>query len=260
MNRKSTKKNWDDFWTRKQQVEEVYSNVERIISNLKQVTDLAGKRILEVGAGTARDSFQLTREGAKVYVLDYSEQAMQIVSRLDAENNSKIYPILADAFNVPADDETFDIVFHQGLLEHFKDPLPLLTENVRVLKKGGYLLVDVPQRFHFYTVIKHILIFFNKWFAGWETEFSIGELTKLIEKSDAHVVLRYGNWMRPSLFYRIIRESMLKINIKLPLYPTGIPLIRNLRNATRNRFIRSKLAYYTFLDIGVIAKKKNSGD
>jgi len=89
----------------------------------------------------------------------------------------------ANAFKIPVPDATFDIVFHQGLLEHFKDPLPLLEEQFRVLKPGGFLLVDVPQRYHIYTVIKHTLIFLNKWFAGWETEFSIGRLTKLLTQS-----------------------------------------------------------------------------
>ncbi len=258
MQRDSTQKNWDEFWNRKQHVEEVYSNVERIITNLRRVTALNGKRILEVGAGTARDSFKLVNQGANVFVLDYSPVAMDIVNHLNQENNTKIQPIRADAFSIPSPDNTYDIVFHQGLLEHFRDPRPLLQENVRVLKEGGYLLVDVPQRYHIYTIIKHILIFFNKWFAGWETEFSINELENLAKHAGVKVVYRYGSWMRPSLFYRILREVLLKIKIKLPLYPRGLPLFRNIRNFLRNRFIHSNWALYTFLDIGIIAKKDNS--
>ncbi|MBD3290049.1 methyltransferase domain-containing protein [candidate division KSB1 bacterium] len=258
MQRTSTKKNWDEFWNRKQHVEEVYSNVERIITNLRRVTDLNGKRILEVGAGTARDSFKLVNEGAEVFVLDYSSVALEIVNHLNQQSDANIHPILADAFRIPAADSTFDIVFHQGLLEHFKDPMPLLRENVRVLKEGGYLLVDVPQRYHIYTIIKHILIFLNKWFAGWETEFSINDLQDLAERSGVKVVYRYGSWMRPSLFYRIMREILLKINIKLPLYPRGIPGIRKIRNSLRKRFIHSNWALYTFLDIGIIGQKDAS--
>ena len=255
MKRDSTKQTWDYFWERKQQVEDVYSNVDRIINNLKQITHLKNKKVLEVGAGTARDSFELVREGANVYVLDYSPLAMKIISRLNQSRQENICPILGDAFSMPIADESFDIVFHQGLLEHFTEPLKILAENVRVLKKGGILLVDVPQKYHVYTLIKHILIFFNKWFAGWETEFTINQLQQLVEQTGVTVIFRYGAWMRPSLFYRIIREILLKTKIKLPLYPQGFKPVRKIRDAAQKRFITSNWSFYTFLDIGIIAKK-----
>jgi hypothetical protein len=37
-----------------------------------------------------------------------------------------------------------------------------------VIKKGGFALADVPQRYHLYTAVKHLLIRLNKWFCGWE--------------------------------------------------------------------------------------------
>ena len=256
MHRDSSKQIWNQFWENKREVENVYSNADRIHENLKQVIDLKGKRILEVGAGTARDSFKLIDDGAYVYVLDYSPQAMEIISGLNRNGSSRIQPILGDAFHIPAPDNSFDVVFHQGLLEHFREPIGILQENVRVLKKGGVLLVDVPQKFHIYTAIKHFLIFINKWFAGWETEFTITELPQLVERSQVKVVHKYGSWMRPSLFYRIAREVLMKLKIQLPLYPQGFKAVRKIRNSVRQRFIRSKWAFYTFLDIGIIAKKE----
>jgi len=256
MPKNSSKRNWNEYWERKQRVEDVYSNVDRIMTHLKKVTDLTGKKILEVGAGTARDSLPLLEAGADVYVLDYSPSAMKIISELKGNHRKQIKPILADAFKIPVQDGSFDVVFHQGLLEHFRDPLKLLRENVRVLKKDGYLLVDVPQKYHIYTIIKHILIFFNKWFAGWETEFTINELRKLTERTGVNVVYQYGSWKRPSLIYRMIREILLKVKIKLPLYPNGFRAIRNIRKAIREHFSESKWSFYTYLDIGVIAKKE----
>jgi len=255
-NRNSTQQNWEKFWSRKQQIEDVYSNVDRIIQGLKRVIDIKDKKILEVGAGSARDSFALVQEGAQVYVLDYSPAAIHIIHELNKKNNETVHPILADAFRMPLADESVDIVFHQGLLEHFKNPAELLRENVRVLKKGGILLVDVPQTFHIYTVIKHILIFLNKWFAGWETQFTINQLKQLIEDTGVRVIYQYGNWMQPSLFYRMTREVLLLFRIKLPLYPKGIKPLRRLREKIRNRLITSRCAFYTFLDIGVIGKKE----
>jgi len=254
--KQSTLDHWEKFWQEKTHIDEVYSNDDRIYLNLKKVTGLKGKKILEVGAGSGRDSFQLARDDATVFVLDYSPGALKIVKNLKDQLGTTVYLIQGDAFQVPVPDETFDVVFHQGLLEHFKDPLLLLKENHRILKRGGFLLVDVPQRYHVYTIIKHILIFFNKWFAGWETEFSIGQLKKLMHRSGFEVLHEYGSWMQPGLFYRIVREVLKKVNIKLPLYPPGFAWTRKLRSRIRQKLINKRWAFYTFLDIGVVARKK----
>ncbi len=256
--KKSTIDHWERFWKEKTEIEDVYSNDDRIYSNLIEVTKIENKKILEVGAGSGRDSFQLAKENAIVYVLDYSPQALRIVKNLNEQNEVSVYLLQGDAFQIPIPDNTLDIVFHQGLMEHFKDPLALLEEQFRVLKTGGLLLVDVPQRYHVYTVIKNILIFFNKWFAGWETQFSIGQLNRLMEQSGFVVKYQYGRWMRPSLFYRIIREVLKKLNIRLPMYTKGFQFTREIRDWLRDKLISRRWAFYTFLDIGVIGQKKES--
>jgi len=253
----STKENWENFWRDQENIHEVYSNEDRIYLNLIKVADINGKKILEVGAGSGRDSFRLAQEMGMVYVLDYSPQALKIVKNLNTENASRVYLIQGDAFQIPIPDASMDIVFHQGLMEHFKDPMPLLKEHFRILKPGGFLLVDVPQKYHVYTVIKQILIFFNKWFAGWETQFSLPELKKLTKEAGFSVCHQYGRWMRPSLFYRILRELLKKANIKLAHYPKGFKYTRKMRDWLRDKFIAQPWAYYTFLDIGVIGQKKD---
>lgn len=256
--KKSTKAHWEKFWEEKQNIDQVYHNDDRIYKNLKAILDFNGKKILEVGAGSGRDSFQLAGDQATVFVLDYAPKSLAIIQNMNDKNGSRLFCVQADAFKMPVPDETFDVVFHQGLLEHFRDPLPILKENYRVLKNGGLLLVDVPQKYHIYTAIKHFLIFFNKWFAGWETEFSINQLKNLMQSCGFAIRSQYGNWMRPSLFYRIVREILKKVKINLPLYPRGFRLTRKLRDQLRTSFSQKQWAYYTFLDIGVIGQKKIS--
>jgi ubiquinone/menaquinone biosynthesis C-methylase UbiE len=157
---------------------------------------------------------------------------------------------------LPFKDETFDVVFHQGLLEHFRKPKAddLLKENIRVLKKGGLLCVDVPQRWHIYTAMKKTLIAIDKWFAGWERSFSVPELQALMKTHGLEIVHTYGEWMYPSLFYRVTREALRKIGIKLPLYPK-IPLVFPIRKLLRNTLRDTPIAYYTALSMGVIGRK-----
>ena len=53
---------------------------------------------------------------------------------------------VGDARNLPYQDEFFDLVFSLGLLEHFtqKEKYRILKEQNRILKRGGYLICQVP--------------------------------------------------------------------------------------------------------------------
>lgn len=253
----SEKENWETFWKEKSHLPEVYANTERIRLNLMKVLpDLRGKNILEVGAGTGRDSFYMAKDGARLFLLDYSKNSLKLIASNQPEKVN-ISAIGGNAFSLPFRDEMFDVVFHQGLLEHFRKPeaTKLLKENIRVLKRGGFLIVDVPQRWHIYTIIKHVLIALNSWFAGWEREFSTNELSLLLQRLGLQKRLIYGEWMYPSLFYRTIREVFMKVGIKLPLYPVFSQTTSKLRSKIRTLFDGTWMQVNTALSIGIIAEK-----
>lgn len=255
--KESRLEHWETFWDEKQEVKEVYSNSDRVVRNLVKVTDVKGKKILEIGAGTGRDSFPLVTLGAKVYQLDYSMNSLKIMKRIADEEKMDVTIIGGDTFQLPFKEETFDIIFHQGLLEHFRHAKAeaLLKENIRVLKKGGLLCVDVPQRYHIYTVIKKTLIAIDKWFAGWERSFSVPELKKEMERLGLQTVHTYGEWMYPSLFYRMTREALRVVGIKLPLNPK-VPVLYGIRKKLRDALKDTAIATYTALSFGVIGKKQ----
>ncbi len=255
--KESRRSHWEAFWEEKQEVGEVYSNADRILRNFREVMDLKGKRILEIGAGTGRDSFPLAREGAFVVQLDYAENSLLILKQLAGQERLETHIVGGDTFRLPFKDGSFDAVFHQGLLEHFRKPYAdrLLKENVRVLRDGGVLLVDVPQRYHVYTLAKHLLIALNKWFAGWERSFSFRELQREMRNLGLTPVHAYGEWMVPSFTYRVLREMFKKIRIPLPLYPRGPRVLRAARTLVRNLMTSTRLPLLTGISIGVIARK-----
>jgi ubiquinone/menaquinone biosynthesis C-methylase UbiE len=246
---------WDKFWQDKEQIDEVYSNSDRVIDQLTRLGDPAGKWILEVGAGSGRDSISLCSQGARVIMLDYSAPALQVIQKLAQEGGHPVYLVRGDAFHLPFKTDALDLVFHQGLLEHFTNPEEILQENLRVLRPGGAALADVPQRYHFYTAVKHFLIGINRWFAGWETEFSRPQLEGLFQQSGFVRLEFYGDWMRPSFLYRAGREALKKIKIRLPLYPPALPGAAQLRAGLRG-LLRSRPWYLnTVMDIGAIGFK-----
>ena len=84
-------------------------------------------------------AFRWFEHGAEVFQLDYSINSLMIMKRLAEEEKISVSIVGGDTFCLPFHDETFDIVFHQGLLEHFRPQQAeaLLRENIRILKKGG---------------------------------------------------------------------------------------------------------------------------
>jgi len=214
-----------------------------------------GKRILEVGAGSGRDSIELARQGAQVTVIDYVPSSLTVVAKNAAKAGVHIELVCGDGTRMPFPDDTFDVVFHQGLMEHFRDPKPLLTDNRRVLRPGGHVVIDVPQRWHIYTVGKKVMISMNRWFAGWETEYSIRELRTLVERQGFEVTATFGDWMVPGFFYRAFRYTLRPLGLVLPLHPKVFILDR-LGNNWRQWFRKTSLAPWTFAMIGVVGKKR----
>jgi SAM-dependent methyltransferase len=254
--RKSTEAHWTRFWRERAAIDDVYPTEGRVVEPILAETDVRGKRVLEVGAGSGRDSVALAEAGATAILLDYSMASLEVARGVAARSGQAVHRVRADALRMPFRDASIDVVFHQGLLEHFRDPLPLLRENVRVLATGGVLLVDVPQRFHLYTVLKHFLIALGRWFAGWETEFTIGELEGLMREAGVTVTRRYGSWMVPGLLYRSVRVVLLRSRVaRLPLYPPPLPVLSRLASRARARFRKTRMSFYTYFVIGALGRK-----
>jgi SAM-dependent methyltransferase len=215
----------------------------------------AGKRVLEVGAGSARDSITLHHAGARVAIVDYSPASLDVARKAADEAGAEILLVRGDALHLPFREGAFDIAFHQGLLEHFRDPMPLLLENRRVLARGGHLLVDVPQAVHPYTVAKKAMILLGRWFAGWETQFTVGQLERLLARSGLRVTAAYGDWMVPGFFYRSLRYGLRRVGWLLPKYPPGIPPFAQAARFLRERLRGRRAAFYTYAMIGVVGQK-----
>lgn len=103
-------------------------------------------RVLEIGAGTGRDSFRIARrlgEKGELFVQDLSDQMVrQARKRLDAERKDRDLKPAISYFSstarlLPFRDEFFDAVFHFGGFNNFSEPKASLAEMSRVVRKGG---------------------------------------------------------------------------------------------------------------------------
>lgn len=144
----------------------------------RAIKESGARSVLEIGSGTALDTHILALEFPDVefHASDISAEAVELGEAIGKSVGSSVKFTVADAASLPYKDGEFDMVFSQGVMEHFRDPMPALREQARVLRGGGTLIVDVPQKYNPYTLFKHARIREGIWPYGWESEFSAGEL------------------------------------------------------------------------------------
>ncbi len=58
----------------------------------------------------------------------------------------EIVNLVANGDDLPFKDETLDYVLSSHVFEHFFDPIKTLNEWMRVVKKGGYVIMIVPHK------------------------------------------------------------------------------------------------------------------
>lgn len=63
---------------------------------------------------------------------------------ISADLYSPIVDVKADILNLPFEDESFDVVFCNHVLEHIEDDCKAMRELFRVMKKGGWGIMQVP--------------------------------------------------------------------------------------------------------------------
>lgn len=112
------------------------------------VGDVTNKTVLEAGCGTAESLVLLTKKAKKVYGIDLSNDALALSKKIFTEREIPVekYEIKkGDLNNIPYADNTFDVVFNAGVIEHFTDLQPI-KEMIRVAKPGGRVVILVPAK------------------------------------------------------------------------------------------------------------------
>lgn len=149
INRELTQKKWTHFYQDYSLVlDEILINKERIDA-LKTISQInryylprRNDNFLELGCGLAYYCYEYARKGMDVYGIDFSLNALK-QSKLISKN-SKPYLFCADIENMPFGDNSFDLVYGGGVIEHLPNPEIVLREIFRVLKPGGLVFNTVP--------------------------------------------------------------------------------------------------------------------
>jgi SAM-dependent methyltransferase len=105
-----------------------------------------GSRILEIGAGTGRQSLNLQRRGFDVTAIEIGDSAYSA---------HRMFPIIDyDGCTMPIRDRSIDVVFSSNVLEHVGDLSQIHAEIRRVLRPGGRCIHILPTHvWRFWTTL-----------------------------------------------------------------------------------------------------------
>jgi SAM-dependent methyltransferase len=112
-----------------------------------------GTKVIDVGCGQGRHSFEAFRRGANVIAFDQNAGDLNDVDEIlqamkeqgEVPASARAEAVKGDALDLPFADGTFDCVIASEILEHVPEDDKAIAELVRVLKPGGALAITVPR-------------------------------------------------------------------------------------------------------------------
>jgi len=107
------------------------------IATVRAVDPKPGERILDIAAGTGTSSAALTKTGATVIALDFSQGMVDEGRR----RRPDLHFVHGDAEKLPFADGEFDAVTISFGLRNVQHPEVALAEMYRVLKPGGRVVI-----------------------------------------------------------------------------------------------------------------------
>jgi ubiquinone/menaquinone biosynthesis C-methylase UbiE len=107
------------------------------------------EKVLDVGCGTGRLLNILRKYSINCYGLDVSQEMVNKI-----ENKKNVY--IGSVFDIPFDNNFFDIVTSMDLMVHFDETEKILKEKLKVTKKQGLVIFNIGSEEH-YTLSKNIL-------------------------------------------------------------------------------------------------------
>ncbi len=108
--------------------------------------------VLDIGAGSSPYRKYFTH--CKYVTQDFCQLETK---QLRFKNGYSSIDIVSNADNIPLPDESYDIILLTEVLEHVPNPIDVLKEATRILKRNGFIIITAPlgsglhqQPFHFY--------------------------------------------------------------------------------------------------------------
>ncbi len=169
--------------------------------------------ILDIGCGGGFLANELAKDGYNITGLDLFQESLNVAASKDDTKNVKY--VQGDAYHLPFEDESYDVVCMMDFLEHVEDVNAIIKEATRVLKPNGlcffhtfnrnflswlfvikgveWFVKNTPPNLHVYHLFikpKELLDVFNQY--NCKKEQIVGLRPKFLTKSFAKMICTGG--------------------------------------------------------------------
>lgn len=136
--------NWEDV---RRVAESTYSDARLVKAMLKEVGDAGFDQLLDVGTGSGSLLRVLAGQATHAVGLDLSTQALRVArAKLHTAGMSHCVFKQGDMYELPFAADSFDAVSFDHVLSAADKPAQALREAMRVLRRGGRLIVVEDQQ------------------------------------------------------------------------------------------------------------------
>jgi 2-polyprenyl-3-methyl-5-hydroxy-6-metoxy-1,4-benzoquinol methylase len=205
----------------------IYGEILKLVINpnkgfserLKRYIDLKGKLIIELGSGSGFDSIDMTEEGAIVMGMELSDGRIEYNLELMKEKGLNYGLVKGDVCHLPFKNSIADVVICKHLIEHVSDPKARIKEFIGLLKEGGILYINFPNRYSIKQIFsdEHYKLPFIVLLPRFIADFIVTKIFRYEKRYSTNVFLS------PYLFEKTIK----KLNSKYTYVYPDMQLLKN---------------------------------
>jgi len=114
---------------------------------IQSITNLQGKRILDVGCGGGILAESLSKAGATVTGIDLSTKALKVAELHQLESGTSVRYLTISAEDLAKEEsQSYDVVTCMEMLEHVPDPSSVVQACAKLCKPGGHIFFSTLNR------------------------------------------------------------------------------------------------------------------
>ena len=192
---------------------------------------------LDIGCGYGVNSEVFGKGLENIYCSDFN--VVNLIKCKEYMNqHENVFYLAADAQSLPFKGERFDLVTAFSLIEHVPDQEQMLREALRVLKKGGELVMQFPNR-HFFMELHSGIPFYC---------LVPGFARSWVSKKMGYSGLSGINIPSPKKVEEIVRKNNASLNVKVAKVVYPVEMVPPRFRAVY--FILKKLGVFRLVPFG----------
>ncbi|MFX0197564.1 MAG: class I SAM-dependent methyltransferase [Candidatus Hodarchaeota archaeon] len=140
-----------------------------------------GSKILEVGCADGVFTLEFAKMNSTMIGLDLSKKQLLKLMKISKNLPYEIHTVLGDAESLPFKSDSIDTIISISTIRYVPNPQSAILDFARVVKQGGRVVVDFPNKYSpYFLFLKQLFLKRHPH----DSPFSVGEVKRLFKKSN----------------------------------------------------------------------------